>query len=146
MALVIPTTVAILQATSYHPPEDYTEDHPSTGAPLAEPPQPSGAPAVPAAPAPAAPAPDPAGAPAPAPSPAPAPATAPGGGASLYLHYHWSKAAPPPAPGLFDLDAGALSFAVPAVQVLPSYSNEELARYGLVQHEELRLPVFAATF
>ena len=30
MALVIPTTVAVLQATSYKPPEDYTEDRPAS--------------------------------------------------------------------------------------------------------------------
>jgi hypothetical protein len=40
MALVIPTTVAVLQATSYKAPEDYTEDRPS-GAPVPEPPRPT---------------------------------------------------------------------------------------------------------
>jgi hypothetical protein len=43
MALVIPTTVAVLQATSYSPPEDYTEDRPSAPVPAAEPPKASGA-------------------------------------------------------------------------------------------------------
>src|SRR5689334_5421903 len=41
MALVIPTTVAVLQATSYSPPEDYTEDRPSAPLPSAVPPSPS---------------------------------------------------------------------------------------------------------
>ena len=37
MALVIPTTVAVLQATSYSPPEDYTEDKPSAPFPASAP-------------------------------------------------------------------------------------------------------------
>lgn len=39
MALVIPTTVAVLQATSYSPPEDYTEDKTSAPLPASEPPK-----------------------------------------------------------------------------------------------------------
>ena len=41
MALVIPTTVAVLQATSYKAPEDYTEDRPAAGTPVPEPPGPT---------------------------------------------------------------------------------------------------------
>jgi hypothetical protein len=37
MLFVIPTTVAILSATAYEPPRDYTEDRAPTGEPLAEP-------------------------------------------------------------------------------------------------------------
>jgi hypothetical protein len=37
MLLVIPTTVAILSATAYEPPRDYTEDRPPTDEPLADP-------------------------------------------------------------------------------------------------------------
>ena len=44
MALVIPTTVAVLQATSYSPPEDYTEDKPSAPLPAGEPPKPGASP------------------------------------------------------------------------------------------------------
>ena len=44
MALVIPTTVAVLQATSYSPPEDYTEDKPSAPFPASEPPKPGAPP------------------------------------------------------------------------------------------------------
>ena len=39
LVLLIPTTVAVLQATSYTPPEDYTEDKPIPGAPVPEPPR-----------------------------------------------------------------------------------------------------------
>jgi hypothetical protein len=46
MALVIPTTVAVLQATSYSPPEDYTEDKPAAPSPASEPPRPGPPPPV----------------------------------------------------------------------------------------------------
>lgn len=39
MALVIPTTVAVLEATSFRPPAEYTEDHPTVPVPVAEPPR-----------------------------------------------------------------------------------------------------------
>src|SRR5687768_7266943 len=44
MALVIPTTVAVLATTAYRPPPDYVQDKAPTDEPVAEPPQPSGAP------------------------------------------------------------------------------------------------------
>jgi hypothetical protein len=47
MLLVIPTTVAILSATSYEPPADYTEDRGPTDQPLAEPAAPDQPPIVP---------------------------------------------------------------------------------------------------
>lgn len=39
MALVIPTTVAVLHATSFKPPAEYREDNPSVPFPAAEPPR-----------------------------------------------------------------------------------------------------------
>ena len=39
MALVIPTTVAVLSATAYEPPASYTQDRPPADEPVAEPPQ-----------------------------------------------------------------------------------------------------------
>ncbi|MBN1610895.1 MAG: hypothetical protein JW940_29965 [Polyangiaceae bacterium] len=47
MLLVIPTTVAILSATAYEPPRDYTEDRGPTDEPLAEPAAPDQPPPVP---------------------------------------------------------------------------------------------------
>ncbi len=44
MALIIPTTVAVLSATAYEPPASYTQDRAPTDEPVAEPPQPSSAP------------------------------------------------------------------------------------------------------
>jgi hypothetical protein len=76
MALIIPTTVAVLQATSYSPPEDYTEDRPAAPIPASEPP-------IPGAPPPS--------------GPAPAPGT-------TSLHYHWQQAKLKVQPGLLDLD------------------------------------------
>lgn len=43
MALALPTTVAVLSASAYEP-TNYTEDHPPTDEPVAEPAQPAGGP------------------------------------------------------------------------------------------------------
>jgi hypothetical protein len=118
MALVIPTTVAVLQATSYKAPEDYTEDHPATGAPVPEPPRPTTPGATPAAPGPQ----------------------------SRILHYHWQAAQLKVPAGLLDMDDGAFKVAVPAVEIRPMYGLSELQQYGLEQKHELRVPVFSATF
>ena len=120
MALVIPTTVAVLQATSYTPPEDYTEDRPSVPLPASEPPK-------------AAPGPPPAGASTSAPT-------------SASLRYHWKQAKLNVPVGLLDLNEGAFKVAVPAVELRPVYRLDELQKYGLEQKHELRVPVFSATF
>ncbi len=119
MALVIPTTVAVLQATSYSPPEDYTEDKPSAPFPAAEPPK--GAPPN-------------------------APVTGPQTSLSPSLRYHWKEAKLKIPVGLVDLDEGAFKVAVPAVELRPVYRPDELQKYGLEQKHELRVPVFSATF
>jgi hypothetical protein len=121
MALVIPTTVAVLQATSYSPPEDYTEDKPSAPFPAAEPPK-----AAPAGPSPTGPA-----------MPTPGPTS---------LRYHWRQAKLKLPAGLLDLNEGAFKVAVPAVELRPVYRIDELQKYGLEQKHELRVPVFSATF
>jgi hypothetical protein len=116
MALVIPTIVAVLQATSYKAPEDYTEDRPATGAPVPEPPRPTPG------------------------------ATPAGGGPSTRLHYHWEPAKLKLPAGLLDVTEGAFKVAVPAIEIRPAYGLDELQRYGLEQKHELRVPVFSATF
>lgn len=122
MALVIPTTVAVLQATSYSPPEDYTEDKPSAPLPASEPPK---------------------GSPPPTTSPA-----GPGSGSPgpTSLRFHWKEAKLKIPVGLIDLDEGAFKVAVPAVELRPVYRPDELQKYGLEQKHELRVPVFSATF
>jgi hypothetical protein len=117
MALVIPTVVAVLQATSYKAPEDYTEDHPASGTPVPEPPRPT------------------------TPGATPSPA-----GPSTYLHYHWQPAKLKMPSGLLDFDESAFKVAVPSVEIRPVYGATELQMYGLEQKHELHLPVFSATF
>jgi hypothetical protein len=122
MALVIPTTVAVLQATSYSPPEDYTEDKPSAPLPASEPPR---------------------GAPPPSTSPG---GPGPGAPGPTSLRFHWKEAKMKIPVGLLDLDEGAFKVAVPAVELRPVYRPDELQKYGLEQKHELRVPVFSATF
>jgi hypothetical protein len=118
MALIIPTTVAVLQATSYSPPEDYTEDRPSAPFPAADPPRTT------------------------------PPTTTPGGPGQgpTSLRYHWREGKLKVSPSLLDLEEGALKVAVPAVELRPVYRLDELQKYGLEQKHELRVPVFSATF
>jgi hypothetical protein len=132
MALVIPATVAVLQATSYKPPEDYTEDHPAAGTPVPEPPRPTAPGAAPAA-----------------------PPAAPGGSTSITpeasgrmatLHYHWQTPRMLLPTGLIDLGEGTMRIAVPSIEIRPMYAAAEIAKFGVTQHEELRVPVFSATF
>jgi len=129
LALVIPTTVAALQATSYQAPNDYTEDRPASGSPVPEPPRPT----------------------APGQQPTPGPSgteSIPGsaGRPSTRLHYHWQPTRLKLPAGLLDVEEGAVQVAMPAVEVRPIYRLEELQKYGLEQQHELRVPVFSATF
>jgi hypothetical protein len=130
MAMIIPTTVAVLQATSYKAPADYQEDRPGKGtAPVAEPPRPAPA-APPAAPG------------------APPPPAEPGKPAvQLDRSLHRTATVRPPVPmSLVDLDGSSVRLGVPAVEIRPMYSVAELRRFGLEQQTEVRLPLFQATF
>jgi hypothetical protein len=121
MALVIPTTVAVLATTAYDPPPDYVQDKAPTDEPVAEPPQPSQ------------------GAPAATPPPTsrwrlrrPAEPTA--------------LLQPVRPPALLGLDQGYLTLSVPAVEVREVYSKRELHMYGVRQEREVRMPVFNIAF
>jgi hypothetical protein len=131
MALLIPATVAALQATSYQPPADYSEDRPSGGAPISEPPRPNSTP-------PAGISPGPSSAP-----PAGNPAT-PSGPSSMHLRWQAPKLLLPT--GLLAVDEGSLRVAMPAVEIRPVYRIDELQKYHLAQQQELRVPVLSATF
>lgn len=48
--------------------------------------------------------------------------------------------------GLVALDEHGLRAGIPAVQVLPLYSDVEVAKYGVTQGTEVRLPVMSGTF
>jgi hypothetical protein len=126
MALVIPTTVAVLSATAYEP-VNYTEDKPPPAdEPVAEPPQGGAAPS--SAPSPAAPA-----------SPAPT-SRAP-------VHHKTPIArAPKPPPALIGLDQGTLTLSVPAVEVRQAYTRTEVAVLGVKQHTEVAVPMLNVVF
>jgi hypothetical protein len=153
MALVIPTTVAVLSATAYEPPASYTQDRAPADEPIAEPPQPSGAPSP--APAPATTSPtgnEVTAPPAPVVTP-PATGAAPGPtGAvrkqrhrsvarrTLPLDYHLSP------PALIGLSSEALTLGVPAVELRGVYSRREVAMFGVSQATEVRVPVLSFLF
>ena len=150
MALVIPTTVAVLSATAYEPPASYTQDRAPTDEPIAEPPQPSGAPSPAPAPATTSPTGNEVTAPPPAPVVTP-PAPAPSGELrkqrhravarrTLPLDYHLSP------PALIGLSSEALTLGVPAVELRGVYSRREVAMFGVSQATEVRVPVLSFLF
>ncbi|WP_245678017.1 hypothetical protein [Chondromyces crocatus] len=56
-------------------------------------------------------------------------------------------AAPPrPALGLVDLDPQRLAFGLPAPEIRPLYSSQEMMRFGVLQGQEFRFPLVRATF
>ncbi len=135
MALAIPTTVAVLSATAYEPPSNYTQDKAPADEPVAEPPQPSGAPT-----------------PAPASVTPPAPTPTPSTGS---VHRHRARALArrlPPLdyhlspPALIGISTQALTLGIPAVELRDVYTRTELAMYGVSQGTEVRVPVLNFLF
>lgn len=132
MALVIPTTVAVLSTTAYEPPADYVEDTGPTDEPVANPPEPAGAPAPPAA--------------------APATPAEPSGGAtgsSSHAKRHRTvakKQLPVSPPALVGYDEGLLKLSVPPVEVRNVYTPEERQKFGVAQATEVRVPVVSVVF
>jgi len=45
-----------------------------------------------------------------------------------------------------DVHEGAVALGVPAVEIRPMYSPEEMAKFGVAQAREVKIPVFQATF
>ena len=127
MAFAIPTTVAVLEATSYEPPADYTEDRGPVDEPVAEPPQPAEGAGVQGQRS------------APTPRRIARPRTQKAG-RTLALRR------PAPPPSLVGLGDGRLSLSVPAIEVRDVFSRRELFEYGLKQKTEVRIPVFSAVF
>jgi len=127
MALLIPTTVAVLQATSYKAPDHYIEDAPGadTG-PASEPAQPAAQP-----------------------DGTSVTATPPGAAAPVKRDVRSARVEThrPLIPmSLVDLQDGSVRMGVPAVEIRPTYSPVEMKEFGVDQSTELRLPVFRATF
>ncbi len=151
MALAIPVTVAVLSATAYEPPANYTQDRAPADEPVAEPPQPSGAPTPAPAPTTTSPAGTEVTAPAPVVSPPavnPAPtssvrrhkALARAPRRTLPLDYHLSP------PALIGFSAQALTLGVPAIELRDVYSRNEIAMFGVSQATEVRVPVLSFLF
>jgi hypothetical protein len=125
MALIIPALVVSLNATAYKPPEsdrgEPAGNEPSKDAPKSAPP--SGAPPAPGGPPPT----------------TAAPKKAP--------RFRRELAAIPHIPvSLLDMYRGRLALGVPAVEVRPLYTQQEMFQYGVGQGTEVRLPVFKAMF
>jgi len=169
MLLVIPATVAAMNAASYDTPLEYTQDAPPTDQPSDD--MPSGvanpgndmptmpavspeappttvAPSAPPAVAPGAPAAQPPATTQPAAAPtAPAP-TQP----QSAIHprkravAHW-RAAPLYSPSaLLAVSGNQLGFSVPAFEIRETYTRREVAMYGVKQQTEVRVPLVQMAF
>ena len=141
MALAIPTTVAILSATAYQVPADYTQDRAPVEEPVAEPPQPAAAEPTPT-PATTTP-PETTTPPAEATPPAAAPQSRRPGRRNARQA---TLLRPDLPPALVGWGPGYLTLSVPAVEVRDAYTAKERAEFGVRQATEVRVPVFSACF
>lgn len=124
MALIIPTTVAVLATTAYEPPADYTEDRGPVDEPVADPPQPAAANE---------------------PKKTHGARTAAHKG-TLRRDRSAARTSLRQPPALVDVGEGLVSLSVPAVEVRNVYSPEEMAKFGVAQATEYRLPVLNVVF
>lgn len=121
MALALPTTVAVLSTTAYEP-VNYTEDNPPADEPVADP-------AAPVA--------------------SPPPIEKPTGRHDTPQKRNDQRARavlPAAPPAIIGLGDGALSFAVPAVEVRHVYTRTEIATFGVKDATEIRVPVLNVVF
>ncbi len=128
MALLIPALIVSLNATAYKPP-DTDRVEPANNEPAAEPPRPM---------------------------PAPPPGAAPPGGAPppptttqnrFRTRSRGELASVPHIPvSLLDVYHGQLALGLPAFELRPLYSSQEVWKYGVAQGTEVRFPVFKAMF
>lgn len=117
MALVLPTTVAVLSATAYEP-VNYTEDRPPADEPVADPARTT-----------------------------PATQTKPTSRRPVRVPRTAMLArelALPPA--LFGWNQGELTLSIPAVEVRQMYTRTEVALYGVKQQPEVEVPVVNVVF
>ncbi|MEZ4375341.1 MAG: hypothetical protein R3B07_31300 [Polyangiaceae bacterium] len=128
MALAIPTTVAVLSATAYEPPADYTEDRGPTDEPVADPAAQGD-------------------------SISKAPATqqhAKGKQkhrvARLSARDRMQSQLQLTPPALLGLGEGYVALSVPAVEVRDVFSAQETRQYGFSQETEVRVPVLNYSF
>ncbi len=132
MALVVPTTIAVLSATQYRPPPEYQEDQAPRGTqPSSTVPRPNDPSTLPGASS--------SSSGAPATTTARSPERRRVGALAL---------GPRPAPpsSVVDLSPSGVRLGVPAIELRPVFSTQELRQYGMAQRDEVRVPVFRATF
>lgn len=163
MLLAIPTTVAVLNATSYDAPLEYTQDMPplddrsesdTTFTPTPTLPtmppataMPPKIPVLPGSPAPSAPQSAPATTPA-------APALGPSGTQPQSSraprkhrrHGFQSQALASVSTALLDLSGSKLAFGIPAIAIQGTYTRREMAMYGIKQQTEVRVPLIQLAF
>jgi hypothetical protein len=109
MALVVPTVVAVLNATAYDPTEDEEEGEASSSDD------------------------DPAG--------------TPGVDANIEVESGARRGLPPALIGLSTTKRGTqMAMGVPAVRVGPTYTDREMATYGVAQETEVSFPLVRGTF
>lgn len=131
MALVVPTTIAVLSATQYRPPPDYQEDaaprgtQPSSGVP--RPSDPSTLPGSSSSSSPS------------------GPAIADRAAARRVALARGVRPAAPPS-SMVDLSPAGVRLGMPAIELRNVFSTQELRQYGMAQRDEVRVPVFRATF
>jgi hypothetical protein len=144
VALLIPATVLVFDATAYRPPADYQEDrggidsepvadaptappNGTTPPPSSQPPEGSGAGTLPAQ-----------GPVSKKPSSPPRP----------YAFRRPPLVAPPrpPMASVLAFQGSQLRLSVPAVEIRPVFTPQELRQLGVAQREEVRIPVFQARF
>jgi hypothetical protein len=120
MALALPTTVAVLSATSYEP-VNYTEDRPpEADEPVAEPARSDAA-------------------------PAPAPAEKPTSRTPTTRSPKVAAVQKLP-PALLGVDEGTLTLSLPAVEVRQVYTRTEVAMLGVKQQPSIAVPVLNVVF
>jgi hypothetical protein len=117
LTLAIPTTVAVLSATAYEPPESYLQDQPPIDEPVADPPQPGAAPS------------------------AKAPVKKP---MRVARSRRLPLRLTPPA--LVDVTPNVLALSVPAVEIRDAYTRAEVSMYGAQQTAEVHIPVLSVVF
>jgi hypothetical protein len=134
MLLVIPTTVAVLSATAYEQPVEYTQDTPSKDEPPADP-------ALPIQPINPATTDDTSGPASTSPA-LPSPAPAPQSRNQKSRHRHSL-----PLPALVGIDAQQrIHLGIPAVEVRDTFTRVEVAQFAVKQRTELRIPLLRVAF
>ena len=121
LALVLPTTVAVLSAAAYEP-VNYTEDRPPADEPVADPARSA---------------------------PSPSTETKPPTSRRVVPTAPVARIAREPSmpPALFGVtDGGDLTLSIPAVEVRQMYTRTEIALYGVKQQPEVEVPVLNVVF